>query len=165
MTQQNPKDWKTYDQFAYGIDTNRLPATDALSGSSHAITFDDGRTVDVEPRPRGLIGLPVMFWLLCALALVVYLVAMVVALSRPTSPNIIYAVMALCQSGNVLFIAIESAVSLGLPPPFPQLDMPVRMAFDLFTAAAMVNAVCLHPRRLPGATWIALAAWAWAAPA
>ena len=48
MTQQNPKDWKTYDQFAYGIDTNRLPATDALSGSSHAITFDDGRRLDLS---------------------------------------------------------------------------------------------------------------------
>jgi len=40
---QNPKDWKTYDQFAYGIDTNRLPTTNALSGSSYMIDFDDGR--------------------------------------------------------------------------------------------------------------------------
>jgi hypothetical protein len=44
---QNPKDWKTYDQFAYGIDTNRLPATNALSGSSHKIAFDDGRKLDL----------------------------------------------------------------------------------------------------------------------
>ena len=43
MTQQNPKDWKTYDEFAYGIDTNRLPATDALHGRSFALSFDDGR--------------------------------------------------------------------------------------------------------------------------
>ncbi len=45
MAVENPKDWKTYDQFAYGIDTNRLPATDALSGSSHTIRFEDGRTL------------------------------------------------------------------------------------------------------------------------
>lgn len=50
MTQQNPKDWKTYDQFAYGIDTNRLPATTALSGSSHSITFDDGRKLSLDFR-------------------------------------------------------------------------------------------------------------------
>jgi len=43
MAVENPKDWKTYDEFAFGIDTNRLPATDALSGSSHTIRFDDGR--------------------------------------------------------------------------------------------------------------------------
>jgi len=42
---QNPKDWKTYDQFAYGIDTNRLPPTQALDGTSHIVTFDDGRTL------------------------------------------------------------------------------------------------------------------------
>ncbi len=124
--------------------------------------FDDGREVEVRPHPRGFAGLPAMFWGLCGLALVLYLVAMVVALSRPTQRNLVYAVMALCQSGNVLFIAIESTASLGLPPPFPQLNMPARVAFDLFTAAAMVAAVTLHPRRLPGATWISLGAWAWA---
>lgn len=45
MAVENPKDWKTYDQFAYGIDTNRLPATDALAGSTHTIRFEDGRTL------------------------------------------------------------------------------------------------------------------------
>ena len=44
---QNPKDWKTYDQFAYGIDTNRLPATEALAGSSHTISFEDGRRFEL----------------------------------------------------------------------------------------------------------------------
>ena len=48
MTQQNPKDWKTYDQFAYGIDTNRLPPTEALSGTTHSIAFEDGRTLDLR---------------------------------------------------------------------------------------------------------------------
>lgn len=45
---QNPKDWKTYDEFAYGIDTNRLPATEALTGSSHKIAFDDGRRLELS---------------------------------------------------------------------------------------------------------------------
>lgn len=48
MTQQNPKDWKTYDEFAYGIDTNRLPATDALNGRSFALSFDDGRRLELS---------------------------------------------------------------------------------------------------------------------
>jgi len=42
---ENPKDWKTYDQFAYGIDSNRLPQTDKLHGKQWNITFDDGRHV------------------------------------------------------------------------------------------------------------------------
>ncbi|PSJ56459.1 MoaF C-terminal domain-containing protein [Pseudaminobacter soli (ex Li et al. 2025)] len=45
---QNPKDWKTYDQFAYGIDTNRLPATKALAGQKHSVTFDDRRQLDLS---------------------------------------------------------------------------------------------------------------------
>jgi hypothetical protein len=48
MAQQNPRDWKTYDQFAYGIDTNRLPATDALAGTRHVIDFEDGRSLDLR---------------------------------------------------------------------------------------------------------------------
>jgi hypothetical protein len=45
--QQTPKDWKTYDQFAFGIDTNRLPASQALKGKSFAVAFDDGRRLDL----------------------------------------------------------------------------------------------------------------------
>ncbi|AHI64351.1 molybdenum cofactor biosynthesis F family protein [Burkholderia thailandensis] len=33
-----PQDWKNYEDFAAGIDTNRLPATDALAG--RALTFE-----------------------------------------------------------------------------------------------------------------------------
>ena len=47
MAVENPKDWKTYDQFAHGIDTNRLPATDALSGTSHTIRFEGGRVLSL----------------------------------------------------------------------------------------------------------------------
>jgi hypothetical protein len=51
MTQHNPKDWKTYDQFAYGIDTNRLPASGALDGRSFQIAFDDGRKLAIALSP------------------------------------------------------------------------------------------------------------------
>jgi len=44
----NPKDWKTYDEFAYGIDSNRLPPTDALAGKSFTIHFDDGRALELQ---------------------------------------------------------------------------------------------------------------------
>ncbi|CDP49971.1 MoaF protein precursor [Devosia sp. DBB001] len=47
MAVENPKDWKTYDQFAYGIDTNRLSATKALAGSRHSVVFEDGRRLEL----------------------------------------------------------------------------------------------------------------------
>ncbi|HJV60461.1 MAG TPA: ATP-binding protein [Albitalea sp.] len=133
----------------------------ALQQQSVKLFFSDGDMVELQLQRRGFAGLGGMFWLLSALALVLYLVAMVVLLARPTRLNLLYAVMALCQTGNLIFIAVESTLELALPPPFPRLDMPLRMAFDLVTAAAMINAICLHPRRLPGSGWIALAAWAY----
>lgn len=121
--------------------------------------FADGSKAELRSEPRGVAGLPFIFWPLSAVALGLYLAAAGVLLSHPCGRNVLYAVMALCQSGNLLFIAVESAFAFGLPAPFAHWDLPARTAFDLFTMAAMVNAVCLHPRRLPGSGWIALAAW------
>ena len=121
--------------------------------------FADGSKAGLHPAPRGLAGLPILFWPLALFALGLYLVAIVVLLAQPNGRNLVYAVMALSQAGNLLFIAIETTLAFGLPAPFARLDMQARMAFDLFTAAAMVNAACLHPRRLPGSGWFALLGW------
>lgn len=135
----------------------------ALSQKSVRVFLSQGDTVQLQLQRRGFAGLGGMFWLLSAFALVLYLVAMVVLLARPTGLNLLYATMALCQTGNLVFIAVESTLELALPAPFPRLDMPWRMAFDLVTAAAMINAICLHPRRLPGSGWIALGSWIYVA--
>ena len=122
--------------------------------------FADGSQAVVSPKSRGLSGLPVLFWLLAAFALSLYLLAVMVWLAHPSLRNGIYGLMAFCQSGNLVFMAIEVSFDFGLSPPFGRLDMPLRMALDLVTGAAMVNAACLHPRRLPGSGWLALSGWA-----
>ncbi|WP_372525026.1 sensor histidine kinase [Piscinibacter sp.] len=131
----------------------------ALAQHDVKLFFSDGDMVALQLQKRGFGSLGGMFWLLSAFALALYLVAMVVLLAKPTALNLLYAVMALCQTGNLAFIAVESTLELALPGPFALLDMPLRMAFDLVTAAAMINAACMHPRRLPGSGWIALTAW------
>jgi signal transduction histidine kinase len=135
----------------------QLSAT--LAQDRVTLVFADGAKVELQPSARGVAGLPILFWVLSSFGLALYLVAMVVLLAHPSGRNLVYAVMALCQAGNLLFIAVETTLEFGLPPPFVRWDMPMRMAFDLFTAAAMVNAACLHPRRLPGSGWIALLGW------
>lgn len=40
-----PADWKDYDDFAAGIDTNRLPTTDALAGQEFIITLSTGQAL------------------------------------------------------------------------------------------------------------------------
>jgi signal transduction histidine kinase len=134
-----------------------------LARPSVHLTFATGASVEVRPLPRGFGGLPAIYWLLSGVALLLYLVAMVVLMAKPSGRNLLYAVMSLAQAGNLVFIAVESTLDLALPRPFPLLDMTLRMAFDLVTAAAIVNAACVHPRRLPGGGWIALAGWGGAA--
>ena len=77
--------------------------------------FDDGVSVQAAPRPRGFSGLGTTFWLLSALALMLYLIAAVAFLSRPGMKNLLYAVMVIAQSGNLMMIAVESCHCWGLP--------------------------------------------------
>ena len=135
----------------------------ALAQPTVGLLMSDGESVEVQPTRRGFTNLGAMFWLLAGLALVLYLLAMVVLLAKPTLRNTLYALISLCQSGNLIFIAVESTLQLGLPQPFPGWDMPVRMAFDLVMVAAIVHAATLHPRRVPHAGAFALTGWVSAA--
>ncbi|MBL0086361.1 MAG: histidine kinase [Ideonella sp.] len=128
--------------------------------------FADGTTVQVRPVPRGFGGVGATFWLISALALALYLIAAVVYLSRPGPKNLLYALMTLAQSGNLLLIAVESTPGWGLPSGFIALDFRLRTLFDLVTAGAIVHVGLIHPRRVGGARrliagfWLALLVYA-----
>ncbi len=130
-------------------------------GQSHAtLTFSNHARVTLATHPRGVGSLGAMFWLLSAVTLVLYLMAMVVVLAKPSMRNMLYATMALCQSGNLVFAAIESTTALSLPSPIPAWSMPLRASFDLVTAAAAAHAAALYPRRLRAIAPWASASWA-----
>jgi signal transduction histidine kinase len=123
------------------------------------LVFADGATLGVATPARGFAGLGLVFWPVTALALLLYLVGVVVVLVRPQPRNWLYLVMALCQTGTLLFIAIESMRGLGLPAGASANALLPRLGFDLFTAAAGVHAFALHPRRVPHANALAGAGW------
>ncbi|MEO6032028.1 MAG: ATP-binding protein [Burkholderiaceae bacterium] len=154
--------WITSDARRARYQNLRAQLAAALAQPHATLRLGDGTVLEVQPQPRGLANLPPTFWLLAALGLALYLMAAIVLLSHPSTRNLIYAVMAGCQGLNLGLIAAGSALDLGLgmPAPLAILDLRLRMALDLITAAAIVNAACLHPRRLPGSGWIALAGWA-----
>jgi signal transduction histidine kinase len=133
--------------------------TQALGHGPLQLQFSDGSAAEAVPHPRGVLGLGAMFWLMCVLALAMYLIAMVVTLVRPSTRNLLYALMSLCQAGNLMFIAVESMPGLGLPAGLVRWDYPVRTALDLITAAAIVHATGMHPRRLPWRQVVAAGAW------
>jgi signal transduction histidine kinase len=136
-----------------------------LAAGPLRLQFEDGSTVDVLPAPRGYAGLGPLFWPLAGLALLLYLFGAVVLLARPQARNLLYLLATLGQAGNLLFIAMEMAPELGLPGAALELDMNLRLALDACTGAAIVHAFALHPRRLPQARLIGLAAWLGAAAA
>ena len=133
---------------------------EALSQPSIGLRFGDGSLVELPTQRRGFGGLGAMFWLFSGIALALYLAAMVVVLARPSARSLLYAVMSLCQVGNLVLFAIESTPDLGLPRPLAGWDMQARMALDLVTGAAAVHAASLYPHGNVAARRIALACWA-----
>jgi len=134
-----------------------LPARNAVV----QLELADAPDEPVLVTRRGWTGLSPLFWLLSVLSLVVFTVGAVVVLAGPQLRNVAYFVLALCQAGQLLFIAVETNLDLFLPHWFMTLDMRMRAGFDLVTAAAMIQVAVLHPRRLKG--WPYFMALGWAA--
>ena len=123
------------------------------------LQFEGGESVRIAPRPRGLQGLGLLFWPMAALALLLYLIGAVVLLVKPKLRHALFALITLCQAGNLLFIALEAARGLALPDGVVTQDLWLRMALDLVTAAAILHISTLHPTRLPVGRLIAVAGW------
>ncbi len=131
----------------------------ALSGGSVHMVLDDGQLLPVAARPHGASGLGTMCWLAITFALLLYMVATVVLVVRPEPRNLLYAVMALAQAGNLVFLGAESMSALGMPSGFMHLDLALRSALDLASAAAVVHVTGIHPRHLPGIAPRAALVW------
>ena len=127
------------------------------------LVFDNQQRVTVPVRERGYAGLAPMFWLLSAFAFALYLVGVTVVLARPNPRNVLYLLMAVCQAASLVFIAIESIFDLGTSGAYVGWERLLRPGLDAVTAAALLTAIGLYPRRLPGAGVIAAAAWLGAA--
>jgi signal transduction histidine kinase len=132
----------------------------AFASGAVTLRFADGAALSINTPARGYAGLGLVVWPLVALALLLYLIGTVVMLVRPQQRNLLYLVMAWCQAGNLLFIALGSVRGLGLPAGLAANELLPRLAFDVFTGAATVHAFALHPRRVPHARTIATLAWA-----
>jgi signal transduction histidine kinase len=143
------RQWQQHDLLAAALERGQVRFIDST-----------GQTLEVATMPRGANGLGWVFWLLSTLALLLYLVTMVVVLARPGQRNILYAVLALMQCGNLLFLAIVSTPGIGAPAGFMRWEHDARTLFDLVTAGALVHSANLHPRRLPN--WPHRVAIAWA---
>ncbi len=136
---------------------------EALASADPYLVFEDGSKVAVRPIGHSLAGLSVVCWLFLGFGFSLYLVSVVVLLAHPCARNTVYATKTLCQSANLLLVATSLALPLGPTSDFVRHATVLAFVLDWITAAAMVNAACVHPRRLPHAGAIVTAAWAVAA--
>jgi signal transduction histidine kinase len=132
----------------------------ALDSGTVQLLFKDGSTVELHAAPRTYAGLGLLFWSLVGLALLVYLLGVVLLLARPQVDSLLFLVMALCQTFNLLAVAVETLPGPGLNAAFCLSSLPARVALDLTTAAAALQAWALGLRRLPRAGLASAAAWA-----
>ena len=131
-----------------------------LAQPAPSLHFGNGMRMPTPLAPIGLQRLGGVFWLLSAIAFALYLAASVMVLAEASARNLLYALMAACQAGNLLFIAAASAPTVVLPQFLAAWDMTARMAFDLVTAVAAVHLCSLYAA--PRASLRALVACAWA---
>ncbi len=132
----------------------------ALGSGAVQLQFGYGAPVTLTPTPRGYAGLGLIFWPLLGLALLVYLLGVVLLLARPQAGSLLFMAMALCQVFSLVAVAVETAPGLGLHVAAWTVSLPWRVALDLGTAAAALQACAQWPRRLPCAGLLTAAGWA-----
>lgn len=137
----------------------RLKVAQAVEAGHLVLVFADGRRIDVAPNPRGYASLGAMFWLLSAFAMVLFLVGWIVPLVQPHFRNVLYAVMALAQAGELLLAAVGSVPALTLPSALVLREHTVLTLLDLVTGAAIVHSTAVHPLRLRWTGLPLLLAW------
>lgn len=144
--------WTVDDQTRRAVIQARRSASQMLAADRVTLHFEGGRQIDIHPHSRGPSGIGAAFWLLAMPALALGLIGVVVLLAKPTPTNALYALMAVCQAINLLWIGIESASPPIQMPATLANDLPWRLGLDLVTAAAAVHAFAFYPRPI---------AWRW----
>jgi signal transduction histidine kinase len=141
------------------IRQQRQMARVLASGVPVLLGFTDRLTAQVTPQPRGYAALGITFWLLCGLGLALELVVAVVILVRQDARNFIYAIMAQCQAVQLLLAAVDAAAGIGNVSLLGGHEAALRMALDIVTCAALLNATLLYPVPLPPRRPLAALGW------
>ena len=136
--------------------------TQAALTSDHRVLLELADAPDeiVFVAPQGWRGLPPLFWGLMVMALAVYVVAIIVAMSDLRIRNLAFAVMTLSQAGQLVLLAMGQARGWLMSAEQLQLDLQWRIALDLIGTAALLHLSLTYPRQSPLARVLASAGWA-----
>jgi signal transduction histidine kinase len=129
------------------------------SGVPVMLGFTDGMNARVTPHARGYTTLGITFWLLCGLGLALELVGAVVILVRQDVRTLLFAIMAQCQSAQLLLAAVDAVPGMGNVSLLGGHEAALRMSLDVVTCAALLNATLLYPTPLPPRRALGWLAW------
>ena len=152
--------WQVDDNRRQSQTTQQQTLAALLAQGPVQLGFGDGSAVTLEPAPRTLAGLGLVFWVFNGLALALLGLGLSVLLVRPQVRNALYLLMAACLAVHLLFLAMASLPGLGASLSGAQLALWGPLALDALISAAAVHALLLHPRRQPRAGLFAMATWA-----
>lgn len=146
----------------------QLQRDSAARGWTMALQLDGAPDVAIEVRPLGWRGLGILFWLLSGLAVVMLGVSAAVWLNAPANRGAVYALLALSQAAQLLWLAVGSTLDVFRPDGWLWLDQRWPALFDLVSAGAVLHIATLHPHGVRHARpwallgWlVALAVWLW----
>jgi signal transduction histidine kinase len=126
---------------------------------SMRLSLRDAASESVALSPIGWGGVNPLYGLLCVLALLVFGVGTVVLLAEWSARNVAFALLAYCQCGQLLAVAVGAALGVLMPSALVAIDPPLRLGLDLASAAALVQLAVMHPARVQGARWFAALGW------
>lgn len=158
MTERSPR-WMVSDEQRSAHARMHDAVAEAIKEGPLLWTLADDRVIQSTPSPLGVRRLGTMFWLMSAVALAVFLGAMVSVLSKPNGRNVLHALVALPQAGNLLYIGAQSAFDFWIPSGFSDAERLHRTVFDIISATALVHAAALHPQPLPWRRWFGPMVW------
>lgn len=131
----------------------------ALAAGPVTLQFDDGRSLQLEPRPRGLLGVGALFWLMALAALALAGVGGSVHARQPDAGGALYLAITLVLAAELLLIGAESMPGLGLPAGVAAHAGNGHALLDLAFVALVVQRLTLPPLRAPAPRRVAAAVW------
>ncbi len=134
------------DKLAQHVALARLVQSANQDGRLHvSLLTNSGSEESALISPAGLGGLSAAFWLMAIASWMVFSAGALVLSAQPSLRNAGFAVLSTCQSGILLLMALEHQLGIFSPGWLVEIDTHARVAFDIFSAAALAHVAITYP--------------------
>ncbi len=145
------------------LDTHRqlCQVVDAAMAADQQVTlhFQGQPDETVVVAPQGWRGLSPLFWVLVLMALAVFTIGVIVAVSEVSSRAYAFGVLAWAQASRLTMLAVGQGWGWLLPAWVMHWDLSLGLWSTVLSAAALVQLAATYPRPQPHARWLVGGSW------